>query len=320
MFDRLFLGRYSNTEVCIGYIKSIADANIVKKIKERLEKIDIDGIIDSNYVRQFLEEYNTSMFRQVGLNEKPDITAAKMLEGRIAVFVDGSPIIITLPYLFYEDIQQSEDYYSSTLRVRFLRFLRIFGLMVGLILPGIYVSIQSFHYTVLPQEFLMNMLNSIDGVPLTPIFEMLFIVLLFEIIHEAALRMPRHIGMAVSIVAALVLGETAVRAGLISSPVIMIVALSAISFYTVPDQVGPLSLLRIMFLIVGGTLGLFGIVILGIGVLIYMAALDSYGTPYLAPYAPVVLDDMSDGLMKEPLDEIDKRPQSIPSVNPTRLK
>jgi len=320
IFDRVSVGRRSNTDVCIAYIKSIADGEIVAKIKERLNKIDIDGVIDSAYLQQFLEEYSPSLFRQTGIGEKPDIITAKILEGRAAVFCDGSPIVLTLPFLFYEDLQQSEDYYSNTLRARFLRFLRIFGLITGLALPGVYVSIQAFHYTVLPPEFLMTMLNSIAGVPLSPVFEMLFVLLLFEIIHEASFRMPKYVGMAMSIVGALVLGDTAVKAGLISSPAIMIVAISAISFYAVPDQVGPLSLLRLMFTLAGGALGLFGIVLLGLVVIVYLAALDSYGTPYLAPFAPRVSNDMADGLLKDPADEIYNRPYSIPGKNKTRLK
>ncbi|MDR0856588.1 MAG: spore germination protein, partial [Clostridiales bacterium] len=237
--ERLTIGKYSGTEVCVCYLDGVAAPEIVQKITERLSRINIDGVIDSAYLQQFLEEHNTSLFKQVGIAEKPDIIAAKLLEGRVAVMCDGSPMILTLPFLFFEDFQQSEDYYTNPVRAVMLRFLRLFGILAGLVLPGAYVSAQTFHYGLMPQEFLMTMLNSVVGVPFVPLLEMLVVLLLFEIIHEASFRMPKYVGMAMSIVGALVLGDTAVKAGLISSPSIMVTAISAISFYAVPDQVGP---------------------------------------------------------------------------------
>lgn len=320
IYERFNVGRYTNTEVVVGYIKSIADDKIVQKIKERIAQIDIDGIVDSFYIEQFLEEHSTSMLKQTGISEKPDIVTAKLLEGRVAIFVQGSPIVLTLPYMLFEDIQESGDYYLRISRASFLRFLRLFAVFIGVHLPGIYVALQIFHYVALPQEYLLNLMNAIQNVPFTPLIEMLVVVTLFEIIHEASFRMPRYVGMAMSVVGALVLGDTAVKAGLISSPAICFMAISAIALYTVPDQVGIFKLLRLLFIIAGGLAGMFGIILMEIILLAYMTALDNYGTPYLAPYAPAVGRDLGDGLVKTAVTKKTTRPFSFPSKNKKKMR
>ena len=163
-------------------------------------------------------------------------------------------------------------------------------------------------------------MNSIQGLPFPPTFIELFVIILFEILYEASLRMPKYLGIALGIVGALVLGDTAVKAGLISPPAVMIVALSGISFYTIPDESAQLSLLRIMFTFVGGTMGLYGITITAMLLICYMASFNSYGTPYLAPYGPYIKDDLADGIMKKDVIGRDTRPLSIPSQKKKRIK
>ena len=320
VFEKHTVGRFSNTEIAVVYIKGVADEKIVQKVSQRLKLIDIDGIVDSFYIEQFLSEKPNSIFRTIGTAEKPDIITARILEGRIAIVVNGSPMVLTIPFLFLEDLQESGDYYSRNQRSTFLRFLRLVGIVIGTQLPGIYVGLVVFHSIGLPSEYYTTVLTSASGVPLTPLYEMLFVVLLFEIIHEASLRMPRYVGMAMSIVGALVLGDTAVKAGLISPPSIMIIAISAIALYMIPDQVGVFKLLRLLFTIAGGVGGLLGIVLTEFVLLIYMATLDSYGTPYLAPYAPRVFEDLGDGFIKTDVTKNTQRPYSIPNINKRKLK
>jgi len=229
-------------------------------------------------------------------------------------------MVLTVPFLFFEDIQESGDYYSRVQRTTFLRFLRLLGIITGTQLPGIYVALTIFHSVGLPLEFLSTVLVASQGVPFTPLYEMLFVILLFEIIHEASIRMPRYVGMAISIVGALVLGDTAVKAGLLSSPAVMFVSTSAIALYMIPDQVGIFKLFRLLFTIAGGVGGLLAIVLMEFVLLVYMASLDSYGTPYLAPYAPKVFEDLGDAMIKTDVTKNTQRPYSIPNVNKRRLK
>lgn len=315
------VGQYSQTQVAVVYVSSIADDNVVKEVLKKIKSIEIDGIVDAFYIQKALEQRAYSLFQQVGSSEKPDVIMSKLLEGRVAVVVDGSPIVLTVPYVLIEDLQSSNDYYfARSSRVTFLRFLRLFGMLVAIYLPGIYVALQVFHYKVIPLKFLVTITNSTLGIPFTPLVEILFIILLFEGLTEASLRMPSYLGLALSIVGALILGDTAVNAGLVSPPAVMIVALTGVLLFTVPDQEAQLSVLRLIFTIIGGILGLYGIIAGTVFLFAYLSNIDSYGAPYLAPYAPNVKADKKDGFRRQDLRGMRERPVSIPNKNPTRLR
>ncbi len=318
--EQMTVGVYTKTKVNIMYLDDIADDKIVRRIKDKISEIKIDGIIDSHYIVNYLEENKNTMFKQVGKAEKPDVVVAKMLEGRVAIVVDGSPIVLTVPFMLLEDLQNSDDYYQGSFRISFIRSIRFFGVLISMVLPGLYVAVQLYHYRIVPIKFLVTLMNSIQGLPFPPFMEMLFVIVLFEILYEASLRMPKYLGIALGIVGALVLGDTAVKAGLISPPAVMIVALSGISFYTIPDQAAQLSLFRIVFTIIGGTLGLYGVVISSMLLIFYLSSVNSYGVPYLAPYAPQVKEDLADGVFKKDVIGRDTRPLSIPSKKKKRVK
>ncbi|MCL2540080.1 MAG: spore germination protein [Firmicutes bacterium] len=314
------VGKYTATRVCLCYINSIADKKIVKKLEQKIQEIDIDGVLDSFYIESFLENHTHTMFKQFGYAEKPDIVVGKMLEGRIAILVDGSPIALTVPFVLMEDFQNSNDYYQKSARGTFLRWLRLFSTIVAVLLPGTYIAVVLYHYKILPVKFLITIVNTTQGIPFSPFLEMLFIIMLFEILYEASLRMPRYLGMALAIVGALILGDTAVRAGLVTPPAIMIAALTGVMLYTMPDQQHLLSLLRIMFAVIGGLLGLYGIVIGAIFLIAYMANMDSYGAPYLGPFSPRIKSDLKDALTNSPLTDKKTRPRVIPNSNHRRQK
>ena len=316
--DRLTVGRKTKTGVAVCYISSVADKRVAKKLKKRLKKIDIDGIVDSNYLVPYIEERPYSLFSQTGISEKPDIVAAKLLEGRVAILIDGSPMVVTVPFVLIEDFQSGEDYYQRSTYGTFIRLLRYFGLMLATLLPGLYIALQNFHYTLIPVRFMITLVSAIKGLPLSPMAETLFVLVLFEIIREASVRMPRAVGMAMSIVGALVLGETAVNAGLISSPAVMITALSSIALFTVPNLIGPMSVLRLAYALVGGLFGLYGLIIAVMFSIHYVSALNGYGSPYLAPFAPLVFTDFKDAVERGVFPEMKKRPRSIPNTNETR--
>ncbi len=320
VFENYQVGKYSNTKVMVAYIDDVVDKKILGEVVNKIKAIDIDGVIDSSYLAKYLDIRTYSIFQQVGTSEKPDIVAAKLLEGRIAIFVDGSPIVLTIPYLLLEAFQSPEDYYERRFRATFVRILRYFGLFLAVLVPAFYVSAQVFNLGLIPLRFTITILNSIKGIPLSPASEMFFVVLIFEILNEASIRMPKYVGMALSIVGALVLGETAVSAGIVSTPTLMIMALSAISLYTVPELQGTLSLLRIIFLFIAGMIGIFGIILGGIFLMNYLFELEAYGTPYTAPYAPLIRDDLKDSIFKDELLDMQTRPESIRHRNRIRLK
>lgn len=311
-------GRQTRTSIAVVYIDGIADPEIVGKVKERIKGICIDGIVDSSYVARFLEERPQSLFHGVGTTEKPDILTAKLLEGRVAILVDGSPIALTVPYLLIEDFQDSYDYYSKNWRSTVLRLFRLIGAGMTVLLPALYVAFVYNLYHMLPLKFLVTIMNATTGIPFSPPIEMLIVLLLFEVLNQASLRMPRFLGISLSVVGAIVLGDTAVKAGLISSPAVLITALSAIGLFCVPDQVSSFGNLRLLFVCISSVLGLYGIILSVIILIAYLAATTSYGAPLLAPYAPLVSSDVKDGFLKADIREIQYRPQSFKQRNKRR--
>ena len=320
VLKHLTIGRYSQTKVCIAFLQDIANKKVVKEIEKKLNEIDIDGVIDTFYISKFLEDRPNSLFKQVGNAEKPDIIAGKMLEGRVAVLVDGSPIVITLPYILLEDLQNSNDYYTNHYYATLIRYVRLVGFLLSAIASGAYLALRLFHFNVIPTKFLITISDTTQAIPFTPFVELLFITLLFQILYEVSLRLTSYLGLATSIVGALILGDTGVNAGLISPPGVIVIALSKIAVYTMPEQAPQITVLQVIFLILGGSLGLLGI----IGGLVYMInylnRIDSYGTPYLAPYSPRINSDLKDSLVKVPLNLMKKRPMSFSIKNKTRQK
>lgn len=320
VIEDMKLGKYTDTKIVISYISSIADKKVVKELKEKLQKINIDGIVDSFYVESLIAPKKSNLFKQIGNTEKPDVAVAKILEGRIAIIVDGSPIVLTVPYIFLEDLQSGDDYYGQAMHASFIRIIRVLGIIISITLPGVYVALQSFHYGILPIDFLISIQTSIEGLSFPPLIEILVVLFLFEILNEASIRMPKYSGMALSIVGALVLGDTAVQAGLISPPAVIMVAISGITLFTVPNQIHIASILRFLFTIIGGVTGFYGLLTAFMFLISYLMTLDAYGSPYFAPYAPNISQDKKDGFIKQRLDDFISRPRSIPNINKVRQR
>ena len=319
-FKTLTVGRYSQTAVAIAYLDGVADAEAVRAIEERLRGADIDGVPDSSYLARFLAQRPFSLFKQAGTTEKPDILCAKMLEGRIAVLSDGSPIALTLPYMLAEDFQSAQDYFVSPYRATVSRVLRLFAVAVSVFLPALYVAAQLFRLRLIPFGLLIIVSGGIRSIPLSPGLEMFFLLAILEILVEASVRMPKYVALALSVIGALVLGDTAVKAGLVSSPAIIIVAIAGISAYTVPDLTGTLSLVRILYVVVAGSIGPYGVILLTALLLWYLVSADSYGVPLLAPFAPLIRRDLRDSLIKADLAKLNTRPRALRGKNRTRLR
>jgi len=313
------VGRFSQTTVSICYIDNVADKDLVKRVKDKLKKINIDAVLDSSYVAKYLGDEKPTLFKQVGNTEKPDILVAKIMEGRVALLIDGSPIALTVPYLLLEDFQSPSDYYNSPYSATTARLVRLVSVILALLLPALFVSAELFHLQLIPLSFLLTIVNSIKGIPLSPSYEMFFTFLIFEILNEASVRMPRYVGMVVSIVGGLVLGETAVNAGIISPPTLMIIALSGICLYTVPELEQPLSFVRLFFLIIGGSIGVYGLIIAVAFLVIYLTTAESFSAPLLAPFSPLIKKDLKDSFYKGFLTEENSRPASLGNKNKRRI-
>lgn len=305
------IGTITKTQVAVCFIKGIANKTIINEVLKRLKNIDTEAILDSSYIAKFLGEHTNSLFKQVGNTEKPDILVSKILEGRIAIIVDGSPIVLTVPYLLIEDFQSPSDYYTTHYFSNFARSLRFISVFISLLLPSLYVSAELFHIGIIPLTFLLTIENGIKGIPLSPSYEMFFTLLIFEILNEASVRMPKYVGMVVSIVGGLVLGETAVNAGIISAPTLMIVAFSGICLYTVPELEKTFSIIRLLFLVVAGSIGMFGLLTAICILLVYLISFENFETPLLAPFTPIVKEDLADALIKRANTPFKPKPQSF---------
>ncbi|MBR2340843.1 MAG: spore germination protein [Clostridia bacterium] len=319
-FELQKVGKQSDTNVAICYLDGVCNAENKKKILSKLKKIDIDCIVDSSYLATLLAPRTHSIFKQVGTTEKPDIFCAKLAEGRVGLLVDGSPIALTLPFILTEDLQTSEDYFISPFMATIFRTMRFFALVVALLLPAFYVTAQLFKLQLLPLGLTLTIAGSVQGLPLSPSMEIFVVVLLLEILKEASTRMPKYVGMSLSVVGALVLGETAVNAGILSTPAIIVVAISGICLYTVPNFVETGSILRWVFLLVAGSEGGFGIVILSTFLLYYLVSADGFGAPLLSPFSPLCMDDLKDSTLKYGFSGLENRPIFLSSNNKTRFR
>lgn len=314
------LGLYTNTSINICYIDGIAKDEVVEEVKKRLDQIELDGVLESGYIEEFIEDAPFSPFPTIGITQKPDVVAAKLLEGRVAIFCDGTPAIMTVPFLFIENFQTADDYYNRPYFSSIFRLIRLISIFISFMLPSLYVAIVNYHPDFLPTDFLMTIASASQGVPFPKVIEVLFMGLIFEILREAGLRIPTPIGQTVSIVGALVLGEAAVGAGLVGQPVIIVTALVAISSFAVNFSLtATLILMRLVFLMGGAVLGLFGVNVVFLALIIHLASIRSFGVNFLSPLAPMAVSSWKDTFLRLPWWLMGTRPTRL-SENPVRQK
>lgn len=319
-FSTMKIGKETQTEVCVAYIKGIAKDEVVSEVKQRLQRIDTDAILESGYIEAYIEDEPLTSFPTVGNTEKPDIVIAKLLEGRVAILVDGTPFVLTVPYLFIEAFQNSEDYYSRPFYATFIRWLRWLAFFFATFAPGIYVAITTYHQEFLPPALLVSIAAAQEGTPFPTMVEALLMQILFEILREAGVRLPRPVGSAVSIVGALVIGDAAISAGLVGAPMVVITALTAISSFVTPALTDVGTLHRFAFILAGGVSGLYGVMLTFVLALSHQVSLRSLGAPYMSPLAPSTLSDLKDVLIRAPLWALRTRPRVIGGDNPQRQK
>lgn len=294
-FETLSVGKVSKTDLCLVYLNKSVSKGILNELKERLKHTDLDNVIASGYLVPYLENQGDhSLFSGIGITERPDTVCGKLNEGRIAIIIDGTPSVLIVPHLFVENFQTLDDYSNRPYFATFARWLKYLAFFVATFTPGFYVAVATFNPELFPQQLLSKVATSIADTPFSLMAEVLIIHFIYEIMREAGLRLPRPLGHAVSIVGALVIGETAVNAGLIGAPTLMVVALTAISSYVIPDLYPPVAVLRILFIIVGGVGGVWGIILLFCVVLVNLCGKLSFGVPYVSPVAPFSIFGMRD--------------------------
>lgn len=285
-FEPIYVGNKSQTVVCISYIKGIAPDYLINHVKEIVNKLDLKFILDTNYIEDALRK-KKSVFDTVGYTEKPDEVAAKMLEGRVAILVDGTPFVITVPYFFLENFQAPDDYYLNKYFVNFTRVIRWIAFFLATFMPGLYVAILTHHFALIPSLFVFRLAVSRAGVPLPTIVEVLIMMVAFQLIKEAGLRLPQPIGGAMSIVAGLILGDAVVGAGIASRITIIVVAISTLSYFLTPKLYGAMSIWSLIITVVSSMFGLPGFFIVALVLIAKLADLDTGGYSYLFPLGSI---------------------------------
>jgi len=296
------IGRYSRTRVIIAYIEGLVDSTLVEEVVNRLGRIDIDGILESGYIEELIEDDPYSPFPQVLNTERPDVVCSGLLEGRVAILTDSTPFALVVPTTLYSLLQSAEDYYHRFLIGTLIRWLRYMFLLIALLLPSFYVAILTFHQEMIPTTLLLSVAKSREQVPFPALIEALMMEVAFEILREAGIRLPKQVGAAVSIVGALVIGQAAVSAGLISTPMVMVVAITGIASFAIPRYNAAIAIrmLRFPLMFLAGTLGLLGLIIGLLAIIVHLCALRSFGVPYLSPMGPMMPMEMKDVLLRAP--------------------
>lgn len=261
------IGKTTNTNVCVCYIESVVNKDVLNEVFRRLKKIDIDAVLDSNYLLELIDDKNYSPFARVHTSERPDVIVGKLLEGRVAILVDGTPVVLTVPLLFIENFQSPEDYYLRADYSSIARIIRIIGFFLTICTPAFYVAVESFHQEMIPTALFINMAIEREGAPLPTSLEIIVMLIIFELLKETGIRMPTKVGDALSIVGALVIGQAAVEAELVAAPMLIVVGITGISSLLVPKLNSSVIIYRFLILTFTIFLGFLGF-ILGLSIMI----------------------------------------------------
>ncbi|OLO39205.1 hypothetical protein BTR23_09120 [Alkalihalophilus pseudofirmus] len=306
------IGEETKTKVIVAYMDGIVDPAVIDELKSRIQDIEIDGILESGYIEELIEDSTYSPFPQIHHTERPDTVAAQLLEGQFAIFTDNTPFVLTGPITFWKLMQASEDYYERYLMGNLIRWLRYLFLLVALYLPGIYVAVITYHHDMIPTNLMFSVAAAREPIPFPAIVEVLIMEITFEALREAGIRLPRIVGQAVSILGALVIGTAAVEAGIVSAPMVIIVSLTGIASFTIPkfNLAISIRMLRFPIMFFASLLGIFGIMVCTMFIALHLCKLRSFGVPYLSGFAPYNTDEQKDILIRAPRWAMTFRPSS----------
>lgn len=319
-FEQHIIGTYTQTRVVVAYLDGIARPEVVEEVNTRLKSIDTDSILESGYIEEFIQDAAITPFPTILNTERPDTLAGSLLDGMVGILVDGTPFVLIAPVTFFNFFQSSEDYYQRYDISTFLRVIRFMSFFVALLLPSLYIAVTTFQQEMIPTTLLITLAGQREGTPLPALFEALAMELIFEVIREAGVRMPRVIGPAISIVGALVLGQAAVQAGLVSGAMVIVVSFTAIANFVIPsiNMASAVRLMRFVLMLLAGTFGLFGILAGLVPLLAHLVSLRSFGVHYFMPYAPFFKSNMKDLVLRVPWWAMKTRPNRKSGPNKFR--
>lgn len=310
---KMTIGTFSQTNVALVYIENRAPQQVIDELKKRLSGIDMDSVLGSGYIEEMIRDHIYSPFPMMQVTQRPDTVSAALIEGKAAIFVDGTPMHLIAPITFWYGFQTVEDYYMNFIFASMLRWLRYLFAFLALALPAIYVAITTFHNEMIPTSLALSLAAAREVVPFPAMLETLIMEVTFEALREAGVRLPRPVGQTISIVGALVIGQAAVQAGIISAPIIIIVSLTGIASFLIPhpEMSQAISILRFPLIISAGTFGLYGLTAFMLAILIHLVSLRSIGVHYMTPLAPTNFSGIRDVLMRSSWKAMKKRQQHI---------
>lgn len=319
--EQFTIGEQSQTAVEILYIEGIVKDSIVEEVRKRIGQMKIDSVLEAGYLEEFIEDAPFSPFPQIQNTERPDVVCSSLQEGKVAILVDNTPFVLIVPMTFWSGLQAAEDYYERFLYATFIRWIRFVLLNIALLFPSFYVAITTFHQQLIPTNLLISVAAAREGVPFPGVVEALLMEFMFEALREAGIRLPKPVGSAVSIVGALVIGQAAVQAGIISAPTVIVVATTGIASFGIPRYNLGIAyrMLRFLILILAGMFGFYGIVVGLVSILIHLINLRSFGIPYLSPVAPNNRGSFKDVFARAPRWSMNKRPALIGDTNEQRI-
>lgn len=305
------IGMESNTDVVVAFVEGIALETVVEEVQNRISRIEIDAVLESGYIEEMIRDAPLSPFPLIQHTERPDVVAAALMEGKVAIFVDGTPMAMIVPMTFWNAFQSPEDFYEGFIISTLIRWLRFIFLGVSLLLPSLYVAITTFHQEMIPTSLALSIAATREFTPFPALIEALIMEITFEALREAGVRLPRPVGQAVSIVGGLVIGQAAVQAGIVSPPMVIVVSITGIASFTIPRfNMGiSIRMLRFPLIFLAGSFGLYGIGAGILVILIHLVNLRSFGVPYFTPVAPFSLSDLKDVFVRVPWWMMRSRPQ-----------
>jgi spore germination protein len=309
-FKELMLGNITNQKLYIAYIDGIANPELLNTLYNKLNEINVDGLLSMGHVEQYITDSKYSPFPQYVSTERVDKVVSALLEGQLAVLLDGTPFVVIAPVSFFSFFQAPDDYSSNWMVGTLVRFLRIIGMTIALVLPAIYISVTSFQYYLVPLNILVQLAQSRVQVAFPPIVEAILMEFTIEMLREASIRLPSYIGTTIGVVGGIIIGQASVNAGIVSSLFIIIVGITAIASYVIPSYEFGLAiiLLRFIILLLSAFFGIIGVIVGIICIIIHLLALESLGQPYLMPIMPFKLNDLKDTIIRLPLQFNNKRP------------
>ncbi|PTX59342.1 spore germination protein KA [Melghirimyces profundicolus] len=315
------VGKMTRTEVAVLHLEGIADPDTVKEVIRKIRQINIDGVLESGYLEGFIQDKTRTPFPTVYNTERPDVIAGGLLEGRVAILMDNTPVALIVPTTFFQFLTSVEEYYQRWDIATATRILRFLIFTISLMGPSIYVAFKAFHPTLIPTELMVNLMAQREGVPFPAIVEAFLMEITFEILREAGIRTPRPLSTAVTIVGAIIIGETAIRAGLVTPSMVIVVSITAIASFATPSYslANSARLIRFGLMLSAGLFGLLGLTLALIVLVAHMNSLRSFGTPYLIPVAPFVPRDQKDLFIRMPWEALSTRPRTARPLDDQRI-